>query len=60
VEEDGGAAGGRDATTGTPVGLRSLARSHPDYERQYFGDLRARDAAFAEALRCWMLTAPVP
>ncbi len=30
----------------TPVGLRTLARSDPDYKRQYFGDLRARDAAY--------------
>ena len=30
----------------TPVGLRTLAPSHPDYKRVYFGDLRARDAAY--------------
>jgi predicted glycogen debranching enzyme len=30
----------------TPVGLRSLARDHPDYKPRYFGDLRARDAAY--------------
>ena len=30
----------------TPVGLRSLARNHPDYRSQYFGDLRARDGAY--------------
>jgi predicted glycogen debranching enzyme len=30
----------------TPVGLRSLARSHPDYKRTYDGDLRTRDAAY--------------
>jgi predicted glycogen debranching enzyme len=30
----------------TPVGLRSLARGHPDYQPQYFGDLRARDLAY--------------
>ncbi|HYF34847.1 MAG TPA: amylo-alpha-1,6-glucosidase, partial [Prosthecobacter sp.] len=30
----------------TPVGLRSLARGHPDYKPQYWGDLRARDAAY--------------
>src|SRR5436305_6609803 len=30
----------------TPVGLRSLARSHPDYKPKYDGDLRARDAAY--------------
>jgi glycogen debranching enzyme len=30
----------------TPAGLRSLAPDHPDYKPQYFGDLRARDAAY--------------
>jgi len=30
----------------TPVGLRSLARSHPDYKRSYHGDLLTRDAAY--------------
>lgn len=30
----------------TPVGLRSLASDHPDYKARYFGDLRARDAAY--------------
>ena len=30
----------------TPVGLRSLAPGHPDYHPQYYGDLRARDAAY--------------
>lgn len=30
----------------TPVGLRSLARNHPDYKPRYDGDLRARDAAY--------------
>jgi predicted glycogen debranching enzyme len=30
----------------TPVGLRSLARSHPDYRARYDGDLRSRDAAY--------------
>ncbi len=30
----------------TPVGLRSLAPGHPDYKAQYYGDLRARDAAY--------------
>jgi predicted glycogen debranching enzyme len=30
----------------TPYGLRSLARSHPDYQPRYFGDLRARDLAY--------------
>ncbi|MBX9584974.1 MAG: amylo-alpha-1,6-glucosidase [Gemmataceae bacterium] len=30
----------------TPVGLRSLAPGHPDYKSHYFGDQRARDAAY--------------
>jgi len=30
----------------TPVGLRSLSRDHPDYKAKYYGDLRARDAAY--------------
>ena len=30
----------------TPFGLRSLAPGEPDYKRQYFGDLRSRDAAY--------------
>ena len=30
----------------TPVGLRSLAPGHKDYKARYFGDLRARDAAY--------------
>jgi predicted glycogen debranching enzyme len=30
----------------TPVGLRSLSRSHPDYKPRYDGDLRSRDAAY--------------
>jgi len=30
----------------TPVGLRSLARGHPDYKPNYHGDLRTRDAAY--------------
>lgn len=30
----------------TPVGLRSLAPGHPDYKPKYFGNLRARDAAY--------------
>jgi predicted glycogen debranching enzyme len=30
----------------TPVGLRSLSRSHADYKSTYDGDLRARDAAY--------------
>jgi predicted glycogen debranching enzyme len=30
----------------TPVGLRSLAPDDKDYKPQYYGDLRARDAAY--------------
>ena len=30
----------------TPVGLRSLAPDEPEYKQRYFGDLRARDAAY--------------
>src|SRR5271165_5177852 len=30
----------------TPVGLRSLAPGEADYKPRYFGDLRARDAAY--------------
>jgi predicted glycogen debranching enzyme len=30
----------------TPVGLRSLAPDHANYKPRYFGDLRARDAAY--------------
>jgi predicted glycogen debranching enzyme len=30
----------------TPVGLRSLAPGDPEFKARYFGDLRARDAAY--------------
>jgi predicted glycogen debranching enzyme len=30
----------------TPVGLRSLSADNPQYKSKYFGDLRARDAAY--------------
>ncbi len=30
----------------TPFGLRSLAPGSPDYKSRYYGDLRARDAAY--------------
>ncbi|RPJ84516.1 MAG: glycogen debranching protein, partial [Acidobacteria bacterium] len=30
----------------TPAGLRSLAPGEPEYRPQYYGDLRARDAAY--------------
>ena len=40
----------------TPVGLRSLAPGHPDYKARYFGDLRARDAAYHQGtVWAWMI-----
>ena len=30
----------------TPVGLRSLSPDDPDFKPRYYGDLRARDAAY--------------
>jgi predicted glycogen debranching enzyme len=40
----------------TPVGLRSLAPGHPDYKPQYFGDLRARDAAYHQGtVWAWLI-----
>jgi glycogen debranching enzyme len=40
----------------TPVGLRSLAPGHPDYKPRYFGDLRARDAAYHQgAVWAWLI-----
>ena len=40
----------------TPVGLRSLARGHPDYKAKYFGDLRARDAAYHQGtVWAWLI-----
>jgi len=52
----------------TPVGLRSLARSHPDYKATYHGDLRTRDAAYHQGtvwswligpfVDAWMKTHP--
>ena len=40
----------------TPVGLRSLAPGHPDYQRQYFGDLRTRDAAYHQGtVWAWLI-----
>ena len=37
----------------TPVGLRSLAPGEPNYKSRYFGDLRARDAAYHQGT-VWM------
>ena len=40
----------------TPVGLRSLSRDHRDYKARYFGDLRARDAAYHQGtVWAWMI-----
>jgi len=40
----------------TPFGLRSLSREHPDYKARYFGDLRARDAAYHEGtVWAWLI-----
>jgi predicted glycogen debranching enzyme len=40
----------------TPVGLRSLSPGHPDYKAKYFGDLRARDAAYHQGtVWAWLI-----
>jgi len=40
----------------TPLGLRTLAPSHPDYKPKYFGDLRARDAAYHQGtVWAWLI-----
>ena len=40
----------------TPVGLRSLAPGHPDYKPTYYGDLRARDAAYHQGtVWAWLI-----
>lgn len=40
----------------TPVGLRTLSRAHPDYKARYFGDLRARDAAYHQGtVWAWLI-----
>ena len=42
----------------TPVGLRTLAPSHPDYKSTYDGDLRSRDAAYHQGtVWPWLLGA---
>jgi predicted glycogen debranching enzyme len=44
------------ATLLTPVGLRSLAAGHRDYKPAYFGDLRARDAAYHQGtVWAWLI-----
>ncbi len=40
----------------TPVGLRTLSRDHRDYKPMYFGDLRARDAAYHQGtVWAWLI-----
>src|SRR3954464_2987484 len=40
----------------TPMGLRSLAPGEPDYKPRYFGDLRARDAAYHQGtVWAWLI-----
>jgi predicted glycogen debranching enzyme len=40
----------------TPLGLRSLAPGHPDYKPKYYGDLRARDAAYHQGtVWAWLI-----
>jgi predicted glycogen debranching enzyme len=40
----------------TPVGLRSLAQGEPGYKPRYFGDLRARDAAYHQGtVWAWLI-----
>ena len=40
----------------TPVGLRSLAPGERDYKPRYFGDLRARDAAYHQGtVWAWLI-----
>ena len=43
----------------TPVGLRSLSREHPNYRPKYFGDLRARDAAYHQGTVWAWLVGPM-
>ena len=40
----------------TPFGLRSLAPGHPDFRAKYYGDLRARDAAYHQGtVWAWLI-----
>ena len=40
----------------TPFGLRSLAPGDPDYKPKYYGDLRARDAAYHQGtVWAWLI-----
>jgi predicted glycogen debranching enzyme len=39
-----------------PIGLRSLSPHHPDFKPKYFGDLRARDAAYHQGtVWAWLI-----
>ena len=42
----------------TPVGLRSLAPDDPEFKARYFGDLRARDAAYHQGTVWGWLVGP--
>jgi predicted glycogen debranching enzyme len=42
----------------TPFGLRSLSPDHRDYKAQYYGDLRARDAAYHQGTVWGWLVGP--
>jgi predicted glycogen debranching enzyme len=42
----------------TPVGLRSLAPDDPEFKSHYFGDLRARDAAYHQGTVWGWLVGP--
>ena len=40
----------------TPLGLRTLAPDHPDFQKRYDGDLRSRDAAYHQGtVWAWLL-----
>jgi glycogen debranching enzyme len=40
----------------TPCGLRTLEAGHKDFKSQYFGDLRARDAAYHQGtVWAWLI-----
>jgi predicted glycogen debranching enzyme len=40
----------------SPVGLRSLSRDNPQFNAKYFGDLRARDAAYHQGtVWAWLI-----
>jgi predicted glycogen debranching enzyme len=40
----------------TPFGLRSLSPRHPNYKPEYYGDLRARDAAYHQGtVWAWLI-----